>query len=481
MLNKLSIILSRPVDAASLAYFRIIFGLIMIWEVYRYSVPKGSSGRNWIEAFYISPEWFFKYYGFEWVQPWSGDGMYWHFAVIGIAAAMVTLGLLYRIASIVLFLSFTYVFLLDQARYLNHFYFVSLIIFLLCFLPANRFLSLDAKLGLAKSDTRIPFWAVLAPIALFEVVLIYAGIVKINSDWLNLQPLTMWLGSRSHFCAFQTITELFRPWIGEVCLVGPMFTKTWVIAFASYFAIAVHLLGAPLLLWKKTRFWVFWFYVFFHLMNAWLWNIGIFPWLTIAGTLMFFEPGWPRQFWAWLKRPGLYVPAVPDIPDSPSMPAVRGEKLILISLTLFVAFNILYPLRHYLYPGDVAWTEEGHRFAWRMKLRSKDGLARFVVRDPVTQQSWRINNAEFLTYRQQRKMPTRPDMILQFAHRLRDVWQKDYRVENPQVYVTSWVALNGRSPHKMIDDKRDLATIERELWPAADWILPMHEELPSPW
>ena len=472
--------LKRPVDAASLVYFRVIFGLIMVWEVMRYSIPKGSGGKNWIEAFYIDPEWYFKYYGFEWVQPWPGDGMYWHFAVLGIAATMVTLGLLYRIASIVLFLSFTYVFLLDQARYLNHFYFVSLIAFLLCFLPANRYLALDARIGLTKPDRRVPLWAVLAPVVLFEVVLIYAGIVKINQDWLNLQPLTMWLGSRTHFCAFEFITDFLQPWIGEVCLVGPLLEETWVVAIASYFAIAVHLLGAPLLLWKKTRLWVFWFYVFFHLMNAWLWNIGIFPWLTIAGTLMFFDPGWPRQLWAWIRRPGFHVPPAPPVSDTQPL-RIPAERTILVCLALFLVFNVLYPLRHYAYPGDVAWTEEGHRFAWRMKLRSKDGLARFVVRDPATGQHWRVNNAEWLTYRQQRKMPTRPDMILQYAHRLRDEWQKQYGVADPEVYAIVWVSLNGREPQQMIDPMRDLAKVERELWPPADWILPLTTPLPSPW
>lgn len=471
--------LRQPVDAASLSYFRIIFGLIMIWEVWRYSVPKGG-GYNWIETFYIWPEWFFKYYGFEWVEPWPGIGMYLHFAVIAISATMLVLGLFYRIAAIVLFLSFTYVFLLDQARYLNHFYFVSLIIFLLCWLPANRHLSLDAKLGLAKADNRVPYWAVLAPVVLFEVVLIYAGIVKVNGDWLNLQPLTMWLGSRTHLCAFQTITDFLRPWIGDVCLVGPLLSETWVVAIASYFAIAVHLLGAPLLLWKKTRFWIFWFYVFFHLMNAWLWNIGIFPWLTIAGTLMFFDPGWPRQLWAWLKNPGFYVPPAPPVSEAP-LEGVRAERFTVAFLTLFVAFNILYPLRHYLYPGDVAWTEEGHRFAWRMKLRSKDAIARFVVRDPETGREWRVENANYLTYRQQRKMPTRPDMVLQFAHRLADIWQTEHGVADPEVYATVWCSLNGRTPQLLIDPERDLADVPRELWPAADWILPLTEELPSVW
>ena len=132
--------LFEPVDISFLVFFRILFGGIMLWEVYRYF------SYGWISRYYVEPVVNFTYYGFSWVKPWPGRGMYIHFFVLGLAAACVMAGFLYRIATPVFFLAFTYTFLLDQTRYLNHFYLVCLVSFLMCFLPAELAFSVDALL-----------------------------------------------------------------------------------------------------------------------------------------------------------------------------------------------------------------------------------------------------------------------------------------------------------------------------------------------
>src|SRR5260370_25521676 len=92
-----------PVDAASLVCFRVGFGVVMAWEVIRYF-------RNgWIAAVFIEPAFHFKYFGFGWVRPWPGAGMYVHFTALGIAALGIALGLAYRLSAVVFFLGFTYV------------------------------------------------------------------------------------------------------------------------------------------------------------------------------------------------------------------------------------------------------------------------------------------------------------------------------------------------------------------------------------
>ena len=52
--------------------------------------------------------------------------------------------------------------------------------------------------------------------------------------------------------------------------------------------------------------------------------------------------------------------------------ASRGADAGLALLHLYVLAQLLVPLRHWLYPGTVSWTEEGHRFSWHMKLRAQD-------------------------------------------------------------------------------------------------------------
>ena len=86
---------------------------------------------------------FLSFYGFEWIQPFGKWGMYLLFSLIALSAMCIMLGFLYRLATILFFLSFSYSELIDATNYLNHYYLVCLLAFLLIFLPANRAYSID--------------------------------------------------------------------------------------------------------------------------------------------------------------------------------------------------------------------------------------------------------------------------------------------------------------------------------------------------
>ena len=86
---------------------------------------------------------------------------------------------------------------MDKTTYLNHYYFISLLSFLLIFLPANAYYSIDAKQNEKKRFQRIPQWNVDAIKLLLAVVYVYAGLAKLNSDWLvDAMPLKIWLPSK---------------------------------------------------------------------------------------------------------------------------------------------------------------------------------------------------------------------------------------------------------------------------------------------
>jgi len=430
MLSKLF----RPVDISSTVVFRVAFGAIMLWEVCRYFY------FDRIEHHFLAPFFSFKYYGFEWVRAWPGDGMYWHFYVLGALAVLITAGLFYRLASALFFLGFTYIFLLDQALYLNHFYLICLIALILACIPANRAFSLDSLIRPAIRSETVPAWCVWLLRFQVGIPYFFGGIAKLNQDWLTGSPLRDWLAKRGHY-----------PFIGD-------FLQTEAGAyFFSYGGLLLDLFIVPLLLWRKTRIPAFILAVIFHLTNAWIFNIGIFPWTMIAATTIFFEPDWPRR----LLR--LSKPIIPD-----SREATRYSTVAL--LTLFCLFQILFPLRHFLYPGVVHWTEEGHRFAWHMKLREKKAEAYFSLIYPDTQEKIFINPREFLNRRQYSKMSGRPDMTLQFAYFLADFFEKEGI--RPEVYVDAHASLNGRPSRRLIDPEVDLASAKRNLWPAI-WILPL--------
>ena len=450
----------KSVDASSLVVFRVGFGLIMLWEVWRYW------HYDWIARYYIEPGFHFKYFGFEWVQPWPGEWMYAHFALVGLLAFFITIGLFYRLSTHLFILAFSYIFFLEQANYLNHLYLVILVSLILCVVPANRYWAVDARIRPDKSTNTVPAWSVWLLRAQFEVVYVYAGIVKLNGDWLQLEPLSMWLARRSDFP-----------------ILGDLFVQDWSVAVAAYGITLLHIIGAPLLLWRRTRIYVFLIYACFHVLNHFVFNIGIFPWMTLFATLIFFDPDWPKQVWkklaAWFgsgKTSKHKTRRTRERRANYWLPNPAKQNLIFAALGLWLAYQVLMPLRHLLYPGNVSWTEEGHQYAWQMKLRDKQGDAVFLVRDPRTERTWRVNPETYVSSRQARKLSTRPDMILQFAHYLADRWRTKYNIENAEVAVISKVSLNGRRAATMIDPNVDLARIESSLKPA-DWILPLTEPL----
>ena len=160
-------------------------------------------------------------------------------------------------------------------------------------------------------------------------------------------------------------------------------------------------------------------------------------------------------------------------------PGRLARRALLAFIGLWLAVQILVPLRHLLYPGSPHWTEEDHRFAWQMKLRDKKAEALFTVLDPASGVEWTVHPEDFLLPHQARKMPSRPDMILQFAHYLAQVWAEEEGLEKVEVRARVCASLNGRPAALLIDPDRDLVPIERDLW-SADWILPLDQPFERP-
>jgi hypothetical protein len=448
--------LFAPVHIAWLVIFRIAFGGIMLWEVWRYFDFKR------ISRYYIEPNFHFTYYGFGWVQPWEGEGMYLHFYFLGALSACIIAGFCYRLAATLFFFAFTYVFLLDQTQYLNHFYLVCLISFLMIFVPAHRAFSVDALLRPKLRSYTVPAWTLWLLRVQIGIAYFYAGIAKMGEDWLRGEPMRTWLAARMDFP-----------------VIGPYFDQEWAVYFFVVGGMLLDLFVVPGLLWKRTRPFAFAAAVSFHLLNARLFSIGIFPWFMLCATLLFFPSDLPRRIWYWLRRkpPAEQTASAPAAAVTAPQPWTRSQKVVLTLLSLYLAFQTLMPLRHYLYPGNVDWTEEGHRFAWHMKLRSKSSDALFLVTDKTNGHVMEVYPQEYLNGRQTAKMSTRPDMIIQFAHYLATQMRLQ-GYEKVEVRARVMASLNGRKPQLLVDPEVDLAAEKRTL-AHAKWILPLHEPLPK--
>lgn len=402
-----------PVDGASLAAFRSAFGIVMLVAVERYFA------HGWIDTMFRQPRFFFTYPGFAWVRPWEGIGMEIHFAVLGLLALAIVVGFWTRTSAALFALGFTYAHLIDKTNYLNHYYLVSLLAGLLAVLPTG---------------VVVPAWPVWALRAQLGLVYFYGGVAKLNADWiLAAEPLRFWLATA-----------------GELPAIGPLLTRPEAAFLASSAGLAFDLGIVPLLLWRRTRLAAYGLVVAFHVLTSLLFPIGIFPWLMIALTPIFFDPDWPRRVFA-LGRRTVGAPSRP--------PFVRGERWVMAAVALHLGLQALIPLRA-LAGDDVAWTERGFRFSWRVMAMEKAGMATFRVRDPATAAAWTVDPRTELTPLQNRMMATQPDMIADYARHLAATAEAAGH-RGVEVRADVFVTLNGRPSRRFIDPDADLVATAR--------------------
>ncbi|WP_425389950.1 HTTM domain-containing protein [Ekhidna sp.] len=465
--------INQTTKAAPLAVFRIFFGLMMFISIVRFWA------NGWIEKLYIEPSFFFSYYGFEWVKP-LGNYTYLLFVVCGLSALAVAIGFRYKLAITTFFLSFTYIELMDKTTYLNHYYFISILSFLMIFLPAEKYFSWDAK---RKGEIDVvPKWSIDSIKLLLGIVYFYAGLAKLNSDWLfRAMPLKIWLPGRY-----------------DIPVLGDFLHQEWVI-YAFSWGGAIYDLSIPfLLLWKRTRVFAFIMVVIFHVLTRVLFPIGMFPYIMIVSALIFFDSRVHERIISGISKILIVISSATrnlfhknestnKEDRSFSTRAYRSGRLKmkkeenrrtpkwkLALLTIFFVIQLLLPWRYILYPGELFWTEEGFRFSWRVMLMEKAGYANFKVVDRTNDEVFYIDNSDFLTSFQEKQMSFQPDFILEYAHYLRDHFATQGK--EVEVYVESFVALNGRRSQPYIDPSVDLAK-QQESFKHKNWLLPFKDEI----
>jgi Vitamin K-dependent gamma-carboxylase len=441
MFKNIHTYLNKESSNAPLVVFRIFFGLLMFISTVRFI------SMGWVFNFYIAPKIYFPFEGFYWLKPLEGNLMYGVFGIMLIASLGIMLGLFYRISAILFFLSFTYVELLDKSNYLNHYYFVSIIAFLLIFLPAHKRFSLDYFFKRVHATNKTSNWILWILKAQLSIVYIYAGIAKLNVDWLfNALPLKIWLPAQSH-----------------LPLIGGLLTYEWIAYLFSWFGAFYDLFIVFFLLKARTRIYAYAFVIVFHVLTRILFPIGMFPYIMIVSTLIFFSSNFHEtllKIFSRTLRTGnsifIYDP-------------IQISKSFKYLIVLFFIVQVLFPLRYLAYPGNLYWTEQGYRFSWRVMLMEKAGTAFFYVEDAATGKRVEVNNREFLSMNQEKMMSTQPDMMVQYAHHLKKYYTEK-GISEPKVYADVFVNLNGRGSRRFIDAAIDLSAAENT-WRPKNWIL----------
>lgn len=382
-------------------------------------------------------------------------GMYTLFAVLMAASILITIGLFYRVAAVTFFLGFTYVELLDKTTYLNHYYLISIMAFLMIWVPAGRYFSADVLLRPRLAVTHVPAWVI--NIFKLQLLLVYffAGVSKLNYDWLlAAMPLKIWLPASSH-----------------LPVIGSLLTQLWVAYVFSWFGALFDLVIGFLLFIPKTRKPAYVLVVIFHLVTGWFFKIGMFPYIMILVTVIFFSEKTHLRIIGFIKR---LLFLSPDHQPQKATYQPAAPYLVFWILLLHFSLQLLLPFRYLLYPGKLYWTEEGYRFSWRVMLMEKGGTTFFHIKDSATGKRTEIINAQYLTNFQETQMATQPDMILQYAHFLANQYQKK-GIKNPIVTAESYVTLNGSGSRLYIDTTVNLAN-EQESFSHKKWIIPFNEK-----
>jgi hypothetical protein len=434
--------LTKKVSIAPLVVFRIAFGGLMFISVLRFIL------KGWVHSMYVAPKIFFPYFGLSWIMPLPEAGMHIVFAFMLLTSLGILGGFFYRISSVLFFMLFTYVELIDKTNYLNHYYFVSLVSFMMIFLPAGKAFSLDnLRLGRKEQESTVNFFVLILQLQMF-LVYFFAGVAKLNYDWLiNAQPLKTWLPAFSHYP-----------------VIGPFMELDWVAYFFCWFGCIYDLLIGFFLFNKRTVAVAYVFVIIFHLATALFFNIGMFPFIMMTITIIFFRAQWHEKLVSTAKRIASYRVPVSKISESIKIP-----KFILLVFAVYFLIQVVLPFRYLFYPGKLFWTEQGYRFSWRVMLMEKAGIALFTVRDKKTGKHCEISNSDYLTYMQEKMMSTQPDMMVDYAKFLKEEY-KNRGYDEPEVKAYSYVTVNGCSSREFIDPATDLSIQDNSFLSHKNWV-----------
>lgn len=435
---KINDFLFKKIDNAQLIVFRVFYGILVCAEAF------GAIATGWVRRTFVEPQFTFSFIGFEWLQPLPGNGMYYYFILMGICGILITLGYKYRYAAFGFAILWSGVYLMQKTSYNNHYYLLMLLAFIMGFLPANRNFSLDAKFNPSiKTDYMLNYvrWTII--VHLF-IVYTYASVAKLYADWFDSSFIEVLMKSKKDYF-----------------LVGEFLQQAWVHKAIGIFGIAFDLLVVPAMLWKPTRKIAFGFSIFFHLFNSYVFRIGIFPYLSLAFCVFFFEPKTIRKLF-------LRNPLVESTASSPIL-NLKASKILVTVFAGYFIIQTLLPLRHHVIPGNVVWTEEGHRLSWRMMLRSRAGYVNFRVINKETKQVTHIKLDDYVTKKQRRRLGSYPDFIWTFAQRLKKEFAE--KGEDVQIFVSGKAKVNQGEYYPLIDPEVDMAQAEWNHFGRNEWIL----------
>lgn len=454
MLKKPFDTIHELVDPRPLALFRMVFGAAMLYQMVHYM------GSGLIESGLLAPKMLFKYEGFGWVQPFDKGTMHLLLMLLVISSAEILLGFYARLAAAVFGFGFLYILLLEKSLFNNHLYLFCLVGMMLAFMPVDNVWSVTRLFSKnEQSDTRVPRWTILLLRAQFFIVYFYGGIAKLNPDWLLRQ---------------EPMRSALRFFAEAHPAMGFVYNEPMVYFF-TYGGLVFDLLIGFMLLWRPARTYALVLVAFFNISNHFLFDdIGVFPFVMLPATLLFFPP---EEIAAFLDKHGWRLKAEGKRKRSemPTHEPPGRWPLVRVLLGSYLVFQLLFPLRWIFLPGNVDWSSIGQRFSWRMKstVREVDKMEFYLTNDAGERGMVKVDS--YLNTLQLQMIAKDPRMVIDFAKFLhKDSRQRGMPVEHVKTVIT--VRYNGRGPQMLYLPEMDVAALDPRTDPREKWVPVLTEE-----
>jgi hypothetical protein len=429
-------LLFQPVALDPLIAFRVAFGLALaLWSVYMLF-----SGN--VYNLFIAPDYFFTYNGFSWIKPLAAAGMYSVFVVLFISSVMIGAGWYFRISTIVFTLLFGYVSLIDQSIYLSYYYYVLLLVIMLCLSPANRLFSIDLIRKPTSRVDFIPRWGILAFQIQVALVFIFAGMAKLNADWLfQGRPMNIWLENLSLAVGLD-----FPRWM----------ISGWLPVALSWFLILFDFIIPHFLLDKSTSLGAFRMVVLMQIAALIFFPAGFFPVLILFFCTVFLPAERIHRLISgisYLLYDLFQFRGEVFQPGASFMLQYRKKRVFPLVLLLFFAAQIALPISLFLSWGSGRWADTAFLFSWDIRLHEKDAQVQIWSHNPDTDLEQEIDLNKYLAPHQQRRMAESPKMIHQFIHHLRHDGLDSTASPLKRVRAYATISLNGHDPQMLVNQE----------------------------
>jgi hypothetical protein len=201
--------------------------------------------------------------------------------------------------------------------------------------------------------------------------------------------------------------------------------------------------------------------VFFHVSNALTFrDIGIFPFIMMFATLLFFEPS--------------ELPFLRNMQLHDQKPTVlTSPKWVSRLIIPYVIIQLLFPFRGLFLPNPVNWTMIANRFSWRMKSQSRlvDEFA-FTIQDGTSGQKLPVEINKFLNPMQINAAAHDVVAVATIAKALAKEGRQQ-GMADPIVNAKIRVRWNGYDAANTVDPSVDLSKVEVSAFKKLNWVMPV--------